>query len=156
MKKVLTILGAILICVIVVGIVVFFGLYYYTSSLDKEAKAYLDEVVPVIVSSWNPKKLINHSSPEFLQVFPAKKVELLFGAFSEQMGPLKEYNGATGKIKIGISPRGNPIIIADYLADAVFEKAPAKIEIQMIWRDDKWQIVGFRVTVKMKRRFGSP
>lgn len=150
MKKVLTILGVIFICLIVVGAIVFSGFYYYTSGLDKEAQAYIDEVVPRIVTYWNSRELIDHASPEFLQVFPAKKVELLFDAFSEQMGPLKEYKGVTGKIKIDISPRGKPIIIADYLVEAVFEKTPAKIQIQMIRHNDKWEIVGFLVKLKLK------
>ena len=149
MKKVLMILGAVFICLVLVGVIVFSGLYYFARGLDKEAKVYIDEVIPVIVTSWNSKELTSRASPEFLQVFPAKKVELLFGAFSEQMGPLKEYNGATGKIKIKISPRGKPIIIADYMAEAVFEKAPAKIQIQLIRRNDKWQIVGFLVKIKV-------
>ena len=154
MKKILMVLGAIFICLILVGVIVFSGFYYYASGLDKEAEAYIDEVIPRIITYWNSGELIDHASPEFLQIFPAKKVELLFDAFSEQMGPLKEYKGVTGKIKISISPRGKPIIIADYLAEAVFEKAPAKIEIRMIRRGDKWQIVGFLVQVEIKRRAG--
>lgn len=41
MKKVLTILGAIFICLIVVGVIFFSGIYYYASRLDREAKAYI-------------------------------------------------------------------------------------------------------------------
>lgn len=149
MKKVLTALGAIFICLIVVGVIFFSGLYYFTSRLDKEAEAYIDEVIPRIATSWNSKELIDHASPEFLQVVPAEKIEQLFDALSKQMGALKEYEGATGKVKIKISPRGKPIIIADYLAKAVFEKAPAKIQIQMIRHNDKWQIVGFLVRLRV-------
>jgi hypothetical protein len=150
MKKILTILGVIFICLIVAGAIVFSGLHYYAKELDKEAKAYIDEVIPSIATSWNSKELINYASPEFLQAVPAKKIELLFDAFSEQMGPLKDYKGATGRVKIRISPRGKPIIKADYLAEAVFEKAPAKIQVQMIRRNHKWEIVGFLVKLRVK------
>ena len=148
MKKILMALGVIFIGLILVGAIVYFGFYYYTSRLDKEARAYIDEVIPIIVASWNSEELINRASPEFLQAVPAEKVELLFNVFSKQIGRLKEYKGATGRIKIRLSPTGNPIIIADYLAEAVFEKAPAKIKIQMVRRNDKWQIVGFLVQLK--------
>jgi len=150
MKKVLTILGAIFICLIVVGVIFFSGLYYFASRLDREAKAYVDEAVSIIVTSWNTKELINRASPESLQVVPAEKVELLFNTLSNQIGQLKEYKGATGKVKIKISPRGKPIIIANYLAEAVFEKTPAKIQIQMIRLNDKWEIAGFLVKLKVK------
>lgn len=150
MRKILTVLGVIFICLVFVGVIALPGLYYFISGLDKESEEYIDEVVPIIVASWNSKELINRTSPEFLQVIPAKKVELLFDAFSKQLGPLEEYKGATGKIKIKISPRGKPIIIADYLAEVVFEKAPAKIQIQMIRRNGKWQISGFLVKLKLE------
>ncbi|MBI2486773.1 MAG: hypothetical protein HYW01_07420 [Deltaproteobacteria bacterium] len=147
MKKILMVLGAIFICLIVVGAIVFSGFYYYASGLDKEAKAYLDEVVPIIVTSWDPKELINRVSPEFLQVYPAEKVELLFNVLSKQIGPLKEYKGSTGKVKLTVTSKGE-LIIADYVAKAVFEKAPAKIQIQMIRRNNEWKIVGFRVSLE--------
>jgi hypothetical protein len=148
MKKILTVLGAIFICLIVVGVIFFSGLYYFASRLDKEARAYLDEVVPIIVTYWDPKELINRASPEFLQVYPAERVESLFDSFSDLMGPLKEYKGAKGKITIGTTTKGKPIIIADYQVRAAFEKAPAKIEIQMIRRNNEWKIVGFRVSLE--------
>ena len=150
MKKILTVLGAIFICLIVVGAIVFSGLYYFAKGLDKEARAYIDEVIPIVVASWNSKELINHVSPEFLQAIPAEKIELLFNTLSKQMGPLKEYKVTTGKVKISVTPKGELVIIADYLAKAVFEKAPAKIQIQMIRRNNKWQILGFLVKLKLE------
>jgi heme/copper-type cytochrome/quinol oxidase subunit 2 len=73
MKKVLTILGAIFICLIVAGVIFFSGIYYYASRLDREAKAYVDEVVPIIVTSWNTKELINRASPEFFRLYPPRR-----------------------------------------------------------------------------------
>lgn len=90
MRKILTILGAIFIFLIFVGAIAFSGLYYYASTLDKEARAYIDEVIPIIVGSWNSKELIHHASPEFRQTMPVKEIESLFSIFSEQLGPLEE------------------------------------------------------------------
>ena len=146
MKKILMVVGAIFICLILVGVIVLSGLYYFASRLNKESKAYVDEVIPIIVSSWNSKELINHASPEFLQVVPAEEIESLFSMFSEQMGPLREYRGSTGRAKVSITAK-RKVVVADYLIKAVFERAPAKIEVRTILRDDKWQILGFRVIV---------
>jgi len=148
MKKVLMVLGVIFICLVLIGAVVFSGFYYFARGLDKDAKMYIDGVVPIIITSWNSEELINRASSEFLQDIPADKVESLFDTLSKQIGQLKEYKGATGKVKVKISPRGKPIILADYLAEAVFEKAPAKIKIQVIRRNDKWRIVGFLVQLQ--------
>lgn len=149
MRKVLMVLGVIFICLVVLGVIVFSGVRYYTGRLNNEAKSYVDEVVPIIISSWSSQELINRVSPEFLQATPPEKIELLFRALSKQMGPLREYKGATGKVKFKISPRGRVFIIADYLAKAVFENAPATIKIRVIWRNDTWQIVGFLVRLKV-------
>lgn len=150
MKRLLTILGVIFVCLIVTGGIVFAWLYYFASGLDMEAKAYIDKIIPIIATSWSSEELINHASPEFLQEMPAEKIELLFNILSKQMGPLEEYKGATGKIDISISSEGKPIIIGDYTAKAVFKNGPAKIHIRMVRRDDKWQIIGFLVKVKVK------
>jgi len=103
------------------------------------------EVVPIIITSWNSKELINRASPGFLHVTPEEKVELLFNTLSKQIGPLKEYKVTTGKVKIKITPKAKLLVIADYVAEADFEKAPAKIKIQIVRNNDKWQIVGFVV-----------
>ncbi len=147
MKKVLMILGGTFISLIVVGAIVYSEFYYYASRLDKKARAYLDEVVPIIVTSWDSRELINRASPEFLQVYPAEKVDLLFDMLSKQVGSLEEYKGSTGQVKFTITSNGG-LVIADYIANAVFEKAPAKIKIQMIRRNDEWQIAGFLVNLE--------
>lgn len=121
MKKQLTILGVIVICFIVAGAIVLSGLYYCAKGLDKEAKTYVDHVILTIATSWDTKEVINHASTKFLQDMPPEKIESLFDTLSELIGPLEEYKGATGKIKIRISSEGKPIIIADYVAEAVFE-----------------------------------
>ena len=150
MKKLLTILGVIFVCLIVAGGIVSSGLYYFASRLDMEARAYIDKIIPIIATSWSSEELINHASPEFLQEMPPEKIDLLFDILSKHIGPLEEYKGANGKIDISISSEGKPIIIGDYTAETVFKNGPAKIRIQLIRRNDEWQIFGFLVKVKVK------
>lgn len=150
MKKIITISGMIFICLIVVGGIVFTGLYYYASRLDMDAKAYIDKIIPIITISWSSEELINHASPEFLEEMPPEKIELLFDILSKHIGPLEEYKGANGKIEISISSEGKLITIGDYMAEAVFKNGPAKIRIQLIRRNDEWKIFGFLVKVKVK------
>ena len=140
----------IFVCLIVTGGIVFSGLYYFAARLDMEARTYIDKIIPIIATSWSPEELINHASPEFLQEMPPEKIELLFDILSKHIGPLEEYKGTNGKIDISISSEGKPIIIGDYTAEAVFKNGPAKIRIQLIRRNDEWQIFGFLVKVKVK------
>lgn len=144
MKKILMVFGVIFGCLLLVGTIGFFVLNYFGSGLDKESKAYVDEVIPIIVTSWNSKELLDHASPEFLQVAPAGKVESLFRVFSERLGPLKEYKGSNGQANISLTQQGK-VTTAAYVAQAVFEKAPATINIQTILHNDTWQIVQFYV-----------
>lgn len=148
MKKVLTVLGVVFICLTTGAVTGCFSPYYPVGRLDKESRAYVDEVVPIIVASWNSKELINRASPEFLRAIPAEKIELLFDTLSKQMGPMKEYKGSAGQAEIIITSE-DEIITANYLARAVFERVPAKIKVQTILRNDEWQILGFRVIVNV-------
>jgi hypothetical protein len=130
---------------IFLGIIGFFAFQYLGSGLDRDTKAYVDEVVPIIAASWNSKELVNRASPELLRVASKERIETLFDVFSKRLGPLKEYRGSRGEAKILLTLQQGKVITGAYVADAVFEKGPATIQIRTIWRDDRWQILSFHV-----------
>jgi len=146
MKKALTILGGIFICLIVVAVVGFSVLNYFGNKLDKESKSYVDEVIPIIIADWNSKELINRASPEFLESTPLDKLNSFMNACSKRLGKLKEYKGAKGQagIHYGIGIK-NKSTTAEYVAEAIFDNASATIQIQLVLRNDIWHILGFRV-----------
>lgn len=130
------------------------GLNYFTKGLDKEAKAYVDHVILRIAASWDTQELIRHVSPEFLQNMPPQKIDSLFDTLSKLIGQLEEYKGAKGNINISISSEGKPIVIGGYIAEAVFENGPAKIQLQMIRQNNTWQIESFLIIVRVNLRGG--
>lgn len=147
MRKVLVLLGAALLVAIGWGIVGFglFKVWSYSSALEKGSKSYVDEVVPRIVSSWNAAELMERAGPELLEAASPEKVEKIFRAFSDRLGPLKHYEGSQGQARTLITPQTGKVTTASYVADASFEKGKASIQLNLVMRDGRWQIVGFYV-----------
>lgn len=140
MKKVLKLIGIF----ILIGIIGFLILNYYGNKFDKESKAYVDQTAPIIIVNWNSEELITYSHPELLKVASPQKLKNFFNIFSERLGNLKEYSGSKGEATIHIDQIGIAVT-AEYVIEAEFEKAPAKIRIQLIKQNNKWQILGFQV-----------
>ncbi|OGT98671.1 MAG: hypothetical protein A2298_05280 [Gammaproteobacteria bacterium RIFOXYB2_FULL_38_6] len=90
-------------------------------------------------------ELINRSSPELLKVAPKEKMEELFNAFSKKLGSLKEYKGSKGQSNTSVTTQNGKVITGVYVAEAIFEKAPATIQFRIIKHDNQWQILEFRV-----------
>jgi hypothetical protein len=144
MKKILMVLGVVFAALIIVVVIGFFMLNYFGSKLDKESMAYVDEAIPIIISSWNSKELIDRASSELLQVAPVDKIESLFNIFSGRLGKLETYKGSKGQANISVTPQGK-VTTAAYVAEAIFERAPATIQIRVILHNNKWQILQFHV-----------
>ena len=147
MKKILMGLGIAFLCIIALLVVLFVFVVSTGTDLDKSSKAYVDQAVPLIVSSWNPQKLISRVHPEFLNQIPKDDITALFNMCSEKLGKLKEYKGSEGQANIDFSPRGKTLT-AKYRAQASFEKGDAQITINIMQNNGKWQIVGFFVQPK--------
>ena len=144
MKKLLIVLGIIFVCIIVIGVIGSSIAAYHGTKLDKNSKAYVDEVIPVIVSSWNSQELIYRASPELLKIMPQDKVDGMFKMLSGKLGGLKKYKGSKGSSFVNFSSSGK-VITASYVVQAAFEKADAEIKISIIQHNNKWQILEFFV-----------
>lgn len=144
MKKALKIIGIF----ILLGVVGFSILNYFGTKFDKESKAYVDKTVPIIIANWDADQLVNYSHPNLLKSASPEKIKALLNMFSESLGNLKEYKGSKGQAGTHIDriERGLGIAVTgEYISDADFEKAPAKIQILLLKQDNKWQILGFQV-----------
>ena len=47
-------------------------------TLDKESKAYANSAIPVIVTTWSEKELLDRASPEFKQAVTIDQLDRLF------------------------------------------------------------------------------
>ena len=145
MKKFLVILGCIF-GVIIIAIVIIAAIFIPRSiKLDKEATAYIQDVVPKIVASWDPQPLIDRATPEFASSMKSSAdLGRIFTMF-RQLGGLKNLEKPTGNVTSGAFSQTGPITIGNYVAKAEFEKGKATISIQLRRSADKWQINGFHV-----------
>jgi len=144
MKKFFTVFGMLCAVLIGIGVIGFFILNHFGSQLDTQSRAYVDEIVPKIVSNWNVRALVSEASPELLQVAPKEKLELMFKTLAEKLGSLKEYKGSKGQAGIHVTPQGK-FTTGDYIVEASFEKADATILVRTLLKDDAWKVVEFRV-----------
>lgn len=144
MKKLLMVLGIIFICIIAIAVIGISIAAYQGTQLDKSSKAYVDEVTPVIISSWDPQEILSRSSPELQEVVSQDKLEAMFKMFSEKLGALKEFKGSEGDSLVRFSSKGKAVT-ASYIVQAAFEKADAKIKIGLVQHEGNWQFLEFRV-----------
>ncbi len=145
MKKLFTVLGAIVFIVVIVLAVAFFLLSRGAGGMEREAQAYIDTNIPRIVAHWDPAELVKRASPELMKVAPREKIEELFALFSQRLGPLREYKGSKGEANVSFTFKTGKVVTAAFSSQAVFEKAKALILCRIVKHGDQWQITSFRV-----------
>jgi hypothetical protein len=149
-KKSLINKKSIIILIVVSLVAIFLMLIYSGTELDKKSHLYVDKTVPVIITSWNSQELTSRASQELLEVASEEKVELLFKQYSDKLGQMKEYKGSNGEVRMHfeiLCQQGMMCqrVTANYVAEAIFEKGLATIEIGMILKNDRWEIFYFTI-----------
>ena len=144
-------IACVLAFLILVGVVAYRG-----HALDVESHAFVDSAVPAITAGWNTDQLLALAAPELRETVKPEQVRASFDAFSHQLGPMLEYEGATGDALMSYTPRSGGLVKASYLARAKFGVGTAAIWITLIKRDGQWMISGFRVDATPTDAFGQP
>lgn len=141
MKKALMVLGCAFLTLIVVAIGVVAASYWVMTGAERDGKAYVDRVTPMIVAAWDPSALVGQASPEFLRATPRAKIDTAFSVFSSRLGALERYGGATrGDYFVNFTLHG-PVVTLTYTADATFEKGPATLRIRTARQGAEWKLV---------------
>src|SRR5438874_465946 len=89
MRKFFITLGVIFLVLIVLGAIGFGYIAFRGNTLDKESKAYVDAAIPVIVTNWNKKELLDRASPEFKKAVSDAQIDQLFHQFTS-LGPVHD------------------------------------------------------------------
>ena len=146
MNKSLVIGGVLfLVLLALIGSVV--GYFVYNGSgLDASSRAYVDENIPLIVSSWSKEELLKRSSPKLIEVVNKNPDQLdqLFKKLST-LGAMTHYEGSKGQAYFFVNYPQGKSISAKYTANAKFEHGEAEIQVQMVQDADQWQIINFHV-----------
>ena len=146
MKKTLRVLGAIFLVLVVAGIVSGIILAKEGVSLDAESHNYVDSSVTAIVSNWDKNELLTRASSGFLVNMPPSDVDRLFAKL-RTLGRLKKYTGSQGQARISFNQTGKTIV-ANYVASAEFDTAPAQISLTLVKNLGEWKIHWFYVSSK--------
>lgn len=144
MRGFLLILGAITLVVIVAAGVSVSVLIYKGNALDAESKAFVDSAVQAIAANWNREQLLDRATPELRASVKPEELQAVFDAVT-QLGPLVEYQGATGDANMSYMAGSGGSVSASYAAKVKCKDGDATIRITLVKRDGRWMISGFHV-----------
>jgi hypothetical protein len=145
MKKFLAIFGVIFFVIVLVVVAVIGYAAFIGNKFDASSKAYVDESIPAIVSSWSKDELIKRASPQLRRKTSDVQIGQLFNALSGKLGSFQSYEGAKGQSSMSLTSKDGQVTTASYVANATFRNGKAEIQIKLIRYDDSWQILGFHV-----------
>jgi hypothetical protein len=139
-KKSFLVLGSItlFLIILVVGYICYAAITGH--QLDVSSKAYVDANVPVFSSSWSGDELLKRASTELQESLAGQEGNQFFSKVNK-LGPFESYDGCEGQAYINYSPKYGKVVTALYTAQATFQNARAKIQMELVWRNGRWQIV---------------
>jgi hypothetical protein len=146
MNKVLSIIGGVLLTLIAV-IGGFIGYAAYQGrGLDASSKAYVEENVPTILSSWSKEELLKRSSPQLLKTVEEKpdQIDQLFRKLSK-LGAMRSFSDVKGDSQVFYNTKEGKTTTASYTAAAKFENGEARLTIRLIQNSGQWQFLLFYV-----------
>ena len=147
MKKTLTVLGGIFLVLLIAGIIGFIVLAKKGGALDEESKAYVERVVPEILSDLRPETLLKYSSSEFIDSATQDEIDKLFKWY-EKLGKYQQMGDVVGGSNINYSQEKGKVVSAQYQINAKFDSGPATVILILVQRDNKWQIYHFKINSK--------
>lgn len=106
-----------------------------------ESGKFGDDAFRAISSNWDVTEFRKYEAPEIEQQNGKNAVPDLLARLKDKLGPLK---GTFSSHVTGFNAK-NGATYADWNADANFEKASGAVTIQLVNRNDKWQILKFDV-----------
>jgi hypothetical protein len=147
LKRFLSIIGG-LFLVLVLFVVGFFGYAAYQGrALDASSKAYVEENIPAIISTWSKDELLKRSSPQLLTIMNEKPEQLdrLFQKLST-LGPMLSFGDAKGESNVSYTTQNGKVTTAAYVTTAKFKNGDGRISTRLIQSPaSQWQILLFNV-----------
>ena len=147
LKRFLSIIGG-LFLVLVLFVASFFGYAAYQGrGLDASSKAYVEENIPAIISTWSKDELLKRSSPPLLTIINEKPEQLgqLFQKFST-LGPMLSFGEVKGASYVSYTTQNGKVTTAAYVATAKFQNGEGRISVRLIQSPaGQWQFARFHV-----------
>ena len=144
MKKTLMILGGVFAVLVVFAVIGIAVVAVKGTALDKESKAYVDKVVPMICADLRLETLSQYASKELLASAPPEEFEKIFKWF-RKLGAFKEFNESSGEAHMSYTTQAGKSIVGQYVAQVEFETGPAEVQIVTVKKGDEWKVQAFKV-----------
>jgi hypothetical protein len=90
LKRILSIIGGLFLALVLVVAGLLGLVAYQGRGLDASSKAYVEENIPAIISTWSKDELLKRASPQLLKIINEKpeQTDQLFQKFSK-LGPMQ-------------------------------------------------------------------
>ena len=144
MKKFLIVMGVTFAVIIVLGVIGIATIAVKGSALDKESKAYVDEVTPIILADLRKETLLKYASDDLKNVVKPEDLDKVFNWF-KRLGAFQKYKGSTGQAHMSVTTQAGKVINGQYLAEADFDTGPAQIRIVTVQKGDEWFVQMFNI-----------
>jgi hypothetical protein len=141
-RRALQIIGAFALTIVVAAGIGIGVLIYQGRGLDAESRAFVDAAVPAIAAGWSKDQLLERATPELRANAKPSELRALFDALA-RLGPLIEYQGATGEARMSYMIGSGSTVSASYIAKARFQNGTATFRIVALRRDGHWMIHNF-------------
>ncbi len=113
--------------------------------LEQDSQAFMDKVVPGIVSDWSAPELYSHMDQAVLaRAGMTQEHVVALAAWFATIGKMRHYQGSQGKAAITYEGAAKHVL-AHYVAEADFEKGPAQIDVALSKDTGEWKIISFQV-----------
>lgn len=109
-----------------------------------DAGKFGDDSFRSIATSWDLAALESRAAPEIAEQNGPDTLPKLVATLKEKLGPMKEFTSSLTGLRAS-SNNGVSATYADWKADARFEKGSGTVTMELIKRNDRWQILKFNV-----------
>jgi hypothetical protein len=92
----------------------------------------------------NKQQFLDRAAPELRERVKPEELNALFNHFAP-LGPLVEYEGATGEATMSYMTGAGGTVSAFYVAKARCQNGSVALRIRLLKRDGRWMIRDFRV-----------
>jgi hypothetical protein len=147
LKRFLSIIGGLFLVLLLLAAGLFGYAAYQGRGLDASSKAYAEENIPAIVSTWSKDELLKRSSPQLQKIIDEKPEQLdqLFQKLSK-LGSMESFGEVKGASNVIYMTQGGKVTTATYVATAKFTNGEGRISVRLIQTPaGQWQFLLFNV-----------
>jgi hypothetical protein len=147
LKRFLSIVGGLFLVLVLLAAGLFGYAAYQGRGLDASSKAYIEENVPAVISSWSKDELLQRASPQLLKIINEKPEQLdqLFQKLSK-LGPMQSFGAVKGDSNVSYTTQNGKVTTAAYVVTAKFKNGEGRIAARLIQSPaGQWQFLVFHV-----------